>query len=290
MAEAKKALVTQERLRKFCTLGLRHYRSAGRHSLPWRPPSLKLRKDKARDPYRILVSEVMLQQTQVSRVVPKYHEFVRHFPNFRTLARAPLRNVLAAWSGIGYNRRAFYLKRIAEQVMRKYGGELPRDPDVLMTLPGIGANTAGSIAAFAFNAPIAFIETNITRVFIYHFFPRRHSVSDKTLLPLIKRSLREKEPREWYSALMDYGAHLGETLPKTTNPNRRSKHYTKQAKFEGSLRQLRGKILKLLLHHPMDISTLHGAIKDIRTSRALRELVKEGMIVHRNGKYRITGS
>jgi A/G-specific adenine glycosylase len=231
----------------------------------------------------------MLQQTQVPRVIPKYREFIRRFPDFRVLARAPLADVLRAWQGLGYNRRALYLKRIAENVVQDYNGKLPRDPDILRTLPGIGTNTAGSIAAFAFNVPALFIETNIRRAFIHYFFPKRRLVQDATLLPLVQRSLVGQTPREWYSALMDYGAYLGEMLPKTANPNRRSKHYTRQAKFEGSIRQVRGAILKLLLRHPMDASALYNVTKDIRTPIALRKLIEEGMVVSRGGTYRIAG-
>ena len=302
MAEAKSTLIEQKRLREFCALVLRHYRRAGRHALPWRH---------TRDPYHILISEVMLQQTQVSRVMPKYHTFIRRFPNFRALASAPLRDMLAVWSGLGYNRRALYLKRIAETVMKDYSGKLPHDPMVLQRLPGIGANTAGSITAFAFNAPATFIETNIRRAFIHHFFTDRHShflkkvrmsegtrtahtgrkVADADVLPLVKRSCVGQEPRIWYAALMDYGAYLGEVLPKAVNPNRQSTYYAQQTKFEGSERQVRGKILKLLLaHHRTTTARIRSAIRDERVMRILRELTKEGMLTRRDGQYRIAGS
>lgn len=148
---------------------------------------------------------------------------------------------------MGYNRRALYLHGIAQAVVSQYGGQLPQDPAELVKLPGIGPNTAGSIAAFAYDAPVVFIETNIRRVFIHHFFNEAETVHDRQLLPLIERALDHEHPRQWYYALMDYGSHLAKTVP---NPNRRSHHYSVQSKFKGSDRQLRGSILRALLVHP----------------------------------------
>jgi A/G-specific adenine glycosylase len=143
-----------------------------RRDFPWRPPTLKLRKDgTVASPYRVLVSEIMLQQTQTDRVMPKYNEFLNSFPDFQALADAPVSKALAAWQGLGYNRRALYLQRIAKIVMQEYGGKLPSDIDILDEMPGIGRHTAGSILAFAFDRPAVFIETNIRRVFIHFFFP-----------------------------------------------------------------------------------------------------------------------
>ncbi len=284
MAHPRQKIGEAARLRTFRALVLRYYRAHGRHALPWRH---------TRSPYHILVSELMLQQTQVPRVIPKYREFIRRFPDFRALAKAPLRTVLAAWSGLGYNRRALYLKRIAERVVKDFHGKLPREPEALRQLPGIGPNTAGSIAAFAWNAPTVFIETNIRRGFIHHFFPNRRRVPDQILIPLLTRSLVGQEPRTWYSALMDYGAHLGEALRQVqgrlANPNRRSKRYTKQSRFAGSERELRGNILKLLLKRKvMSARSVSTSLRDTRTARVLRALAKEGMITVRDGQYRIS--
>lgn len=205
--------------------------------MPWRDnPS----------PYYVVVSEVMLQQTQVSRVVLKFEDFVAKFPDWQSLAGASLSDVLAAWQGLGYNRRGQWLHQLALMVVNQYQGQLPVDPLELVKLPGIGPNTAGSITAFAFNSPVVFIETNIRRVFIHHFFEDQEGVTDKQLLPIIEQALDHEHPREWYYALMDYGAHLVKTTP---NPNRRSYHYARQSKFEGSHRQLRGKILRYFLEH-----------------------------------------
>ncbi|MDO8642566.1 MAG: A/G-specific adenine glycosylase [Candidatus Woesearchaeota archaeon] len=214
----------------------KHYKENGR-DLPWRQTT---------DPYQIVVSEVMLQQTQVDRVVKKYAEFVAHFPDFSSLAAASVGDVLRAWQGLGYNRRGLMLKQLAETVVEKYSSTLPNDPALLEELPGIGPATAQSICAFAFNVPVVFIETNIRTVFIHHFFKNRNKekkVSDDELLPLVEKTLDKKNPRQWYNALMDYGTFLKKEFG---NANVRSAQYARQSKFEGSNRQVRGRILKVL--------------------------------------------
>ncbi len=213
------------------------YRNNGR-KLPWR---------RTRNPYYIFVSEIMLQQTQVERVEKFYSPFLRRFPDLRALAKAPLADILQRWQGLGYNRRALYLKRAAAEIVTRHGSAVPRDQSVLAQLPGIGTSTAGAIAAFAFNTPVPFIETNIRRVYLHFFFPRRRAVPDAALLSLIAQTLNRKNPREWYYALMDYGAMLGAARKGAKNPNRRSKHYTRQSKFAGSDREIRGRIIALAL-------------------------------------------
>ena len=210
-----------------------HYRRHHR-ALEWRA---------TRDPYAILVSEVMLQQTQVARVAQYYPRFLARFPDPATLARAPLRAVLEQWSGLGYNRRALALQRAAQTVVREHGGSIPADRDALQRLPGIGPATAGGLLAFAFDRPVVFIETNIRRVYLDQFFPSATTVPDRALLPLVACTLDRAHPRRWYYALMDYGAALGRRGP---NPNRRSAHHTRQSAFAGSTRQLRGLVLRLL--------------------------------------------
>lgn len=244
------------------------YRAEGR-DLPWR---------KTRDPYKIFVSEVMLQQTRVESVIPKYERFIAVFPDFKTLANAPLRKILALWKGLGYNRRALYLQKSAETIVREYYGNLPSDPVALVKLPGIGSATAASIAAFAFNAPAVFIETNIRRTFIHHFFPGRSDVGDEELEPLVARTLDREHPRAWYNALMDYGAMLKTSVP---NPNRRSRVYIKQAKFTGSNREIRGKILAALLARPRQTAEAVAAavgFSQPRVGRCLKRLRSEGML------------
>ncbi len=199
--------------------------------MPWRSNT---------SPYWIFVSEVMLQQTQVSRVLVKFPPFVERFPDFASLADASLTEVLEMWAGLGYNRRARYLRESA-RLIRDAGG-LSSEANVLEELPGIGPNTAGSIVAFAFNRPIVFIETNIRRVYLHYYFPDLSDVSDREILPLVDRHLDRQNPREWYWALMDHGTMLA----RQGNANVRSRHYAKQTPFNGSDRQLRGKLVRLL--------------------------------------------
>lgn len=264
---------------RFRRLVMQYWRRHGRHDLPWRTTS---------NPYRILVSEVMLQQTQVSRVIPKYRGFLRAFPTLRTLASAQPSAVLKQWQGLGYNRRALMLRQCAQAVVRSHGGQLPDDYDALCALPGIGPYTAGAVLAFAFNRPYPVIETNIRRAYLHHFFPRRRNVSDSDILPIVTRhSLFVGSPRDWYSALMDYGSWLGETTPKTANPNRRSRHYVRQAAFEGSLRQLRGRILRALLEKPgITAVRLYAALGDSRIPDVLPTLEREGFIVREKNRLR----
>ncbi len=214
-----------------------HYRAHGRHDLPWR---------KTTDPYKILVSEVMLQQTQVARVIPKYRAFLERFPTVRVLARAPLRDVLIAWQGLGYNRRAKMLHEAAQRVVDVHGGRMPHTYTELIALPGIGPYTAGAVCAFAYNEPVGMVETNIRTVLFHHLLGMRHAVPDAELLQLTVVLCDRERPREWYWALMDYGAHLKE---QGVRVNHQSRHYTKQSKFEGSDRQIRGNILRQLAQH-----------------------------------------
>jgi len=237
--------------------------------MPWRD---------THDPYAIVVSEIMLQQTQVDRVREKYTTFIARFPDFLSLAEAPLTEVLTLWQGLGYNRRAVALKQIASIVSSDFGGSLPDSVETLKTLPGIGHATASSIAAFAFNIPTVFIETNIRRVFIHHFFHNRTDVHDNEILPLVQKTLARKNPREWYYALMDYGTSLKKSVP---NPNRRSRHYARQAKFEGSTRQKRGAILRFVLAHAecteRAIST-HLSLPPEDVRPLLSRMVAEGLL------------
>ncbi len=231
-------------IQKFQKVILDWFTQNGRHDLSWRPPSLKARRDGTYDPYRILVSEIMLQQTQVDRVREKYTEFLKHFATPKKLVAASPAEVLAVWKGLGYNRRALYLKRAAEKVVNKYKGRFPRDVSEIEKLPGVGHYTARAVAVFAFNQSQVFIETNIRRVFLHFFFVGKKDIPDIQLFPLIEKTLYKKNPRLWYGALMDYGALALSDIP---NPNKRSRHYTKQSRFEGSRRYARAKILDFLL-------------------------------------------
>ncbi len=236
-------------------------------------------------PYSIFVSEVMLQQTQVARVKIKYPQFLQAFPGFASLAKADTITLLSVWHGMGYNRRALYLKASAEIIVTKHNSRLPEDPTVLDALPGIGQATASSIAAFAYNKPVVFIETNIRRVFIHHYFADKADVNDRDILPLVEKTLDAKNPREWYWALMDYGAYLA-TLGN--NPNKKSRHYKKQSAFKGSVREVRGGVIALLLKRPHTKKELEDLYdKDERLFTAISQLEKEGFIIEAQGTYLI---
>jgi A/G-specific adenine glycosylase len=255
------------------------YYADHRREMPWRV---------SRDPYHILVSEIMLQQTQVERVVPKYEQFISTFPGFFSLAQAPLRDILTVWQGLGYNRRAIALQKIGQRVVAKYGGKLPDSVETLQTFPGVGPATAGAICAFAFNQPTVFIETNIRRAFIHFFFPNKNGVKDKEILPLVERTLDTTQPREWYFALMDYGTMLKEI---SGNPNRRSAHHTRQAPFEGSNREIRGLILKTLLEIPdlTEVELIRSVGKSPkRVQPIITQLMEEGFIVRAGNRLKIS--
>lgn len=246
-----------------------YYASNGRH-FDWRGVD---------DPYKVFVSEIMLQQTQTARVAQKYPQFLQAFASFEQLANASLKDVLLQWQGMGYNRRGMYLHKAAQIIVKDFGGQLPNDPAILVELPGIGPATAASMCAFAYNNPTLFIETNIRAVYIYFFFVGKEKVHDKEIMPLIEATLDYDNPREWYYALMDYGVMLKKTI---INPSRKSKHYTKQSKFEGSDRQIRGKILKILTTSsgPIAIQKLTDMIdKDhVRVNKIIDQMILEKLI------------
>ena len=217
----------QEKIR---ALGAELYRD-----LPWR---------NTRDPYQILVSEVMLQQTQVARVLTRWPAWIDEFPTLEALAAVPLARVLEAWQGMGYNRRALALKRLAQACVDEHGGQMPRGYKELVALPGVGPATAAGVRAFAFGEPGVYLETNVRAVMLHEFFPGEENVSDKRVAAVVAQTCDASDPRAWYYALLDYGAHLKKTLP---NPSRRSAHHTRQSKFEGSHRQKRAWILRYLI-------------------------------------------
>ena len=256
------------------------YYRANPRPMPWRETG---------DPYRILVSEIMLQQTQVERVRVKYAEFLTAFPTVCELAAAPLLEVLQIWQGLGYNRRAMYLKRCSEEIVNHCAGHFPRTVDELQSLPGIGPYTARAVAAFAFGVAEPLIETNIRSIFLHFFFHGSENVCDNEIMPLVASTLDRENPREWYYALMDYGVMLKQ---KHSNPGRRSRHHTQQSRFEGSNRQLRSMMLREVMRQPhITLKELIDVLPAERETvqRNLEAMQREGFLAKRGRGYCVTG-
>lgn len=252
-----------------------YYEKEGRHDLPWRI---------TQSPYTAFISEMMLQQTQVDRVIPKFTLFIQQLPDFVALASASQNTVLSLWQGLGYNRRALFLHRSAQKIVADFNAKLPDNSADLMTLPGIGPATAGALTVYAYGKTTPYIETNIRAVFIHHFFPNETDVSDQRLIPFVEECLDTEDPYRWYSALMDYGTFLKR---EEKNPARRSKHHVKQSSFEGSPRQVRGAAIKHLLSHgSLSLHKLKEMIDDPqnRVDAIVVQLEKEGFIqIQENG-------
>jgi len=233
--------------------------------MPWRQDTR---------PYYVLVSELMLQQTQVDRVIPKFEMFVAAFPDEPALAAAPLADVLRRWQGLGYNRRAKFLHEAAKKIVEL--GKFPDDEAGLLALPGVGVNTAGAIRAYAYNQLAIFIETNVRAVYIHHFFDDQGLVDDKDIRTLLEQTLDHDHPREFYWALMDYGSLLKR---QGVTPSR-SRHYKKQTPLQGSVRQVRGQIMALLAYEDTTKSNLEAKfLDDERLEPALAGLIKDGLVI-----------
>jgi len=235
------------------------------------------------------VSEIMLQQTQVDRVLPKYKAFLKTFPTVQKLADASLGEVLIQWQGLGYNRRAKMLHNCAKEVVENHKGKFPMTHEGLVDLPGIGAYTAGAVMAFSHNLPVPIIETNLRTVYLYHFFKERSDVTDGEILQLIEVTLDQESPREWYWALMDYGSYLKKEFG---NPNSKSKNYIKQSKFQGSDRQIRGAVLRTLsgtqkLMTREQILAVLNQFKDIRVDSQIEKLHAEAMVGKTGKRYHL---
>jgi A/G-specific adenine glycosylase len=254
-----------------------YYEKAGR-KFPWRGNTT---------PWGVLVSEFMLQQTQTDRALAYWKRWMKRWPTPESLAEASMEDALREWNGLGYNRRGRYVKECAGLITRKYGGKVPDTPAGLLILPGIGPYTAGAIACFAYNYSSVFIETNIRAVLIHFFFQDRETVADRELIPILDETLDRRDPRSWYWALMDYGAALKKV---TVNPNRKSAHYTRQSRFEGSFRQLRGNLIKSLLSQgPGTAEDLirRTGIGEENLYKVLEVLQKDLMVAEKEGLYTI---
>lgn len=256
------------------------YKKHKRH-FPWRETT---------DPYKILVSEIMLQQTQTSRVVTKYQEFLKNFPTLESLAEANLQQVLKVWIGLGYNRRAKFLHECAKHIYETHHGKFPKDTASLVKLKGIGQSTAGALMNFAFNIPTPFIETNIRTVFIHCFYENsKEKISDRHLVKLIYKTLPTKNTRDWFYALYDYGAHLKQNLPK--DPAQKSTTYKKQSKFKGSFREKRSFVLKHLVKQALNETQVQKLFKEkfdsIDVEPILDSLIKDKMLEYKRQKYSI---
>ena len=267
-------------------------------AMPWREDTR---------PYYVLVSELMLQQTQVERVIPKFQAFIEKFPDEKLLANASLAEVLKLWQGLGYNRRAKYLHEAARMITKNFEGKFPETDADLRKLPGVGKNTAGAIRAYAFNRPSIFVETNIRTVYIHHFFNDQFDVDDKQITEKMKETVpwakgKEQpdkfshkfdgamgktvslsyEPRAFYWALMDYGSWLKANGVRNTS---NSKHYKRQAPLKGSVRETRGVILRTLTVQDMKIVELQKVVNmNDRFMTAVDGLIRDGLIV-RIGDY-----
>ena len=257
---------------------LSHHREHAR-SFPWRETG---------DPYCILVSEYMLQQTQTDRVVPKYESFLRSFPTVRSLAEAKRQSVLIHWSGLGYNRRAVALHEAAKAIVSRYGGEVPAVREELLSLPGVGPYTAGAVLVFAYNMPVPVVETNIRTVAMHYGIRKKHDVGDDAVMRFVRRMLdraldRSVSARMFFSACMDYGAYLKRTGLRI---NRRSRHHVRQGTFSGSVRRARGELLRRIIHSSSGVTD--GEIEKITLEKkreALLGLVRDGIIEKRCSRY-----
>ena len=230
------------------------------------------------NPYYILLSEMMLQQTQTHRVLPKYHLFVDTWPTLKDLSTASLTDVLYAWKGLGYNRRAKALHTIAIK-SKEYNYTLPNDETLLLTFPMIGPATSSAIRSFAYGEKSIYLETNIRRLIIHHFFATSEEVHDKQIREILALLVEHQDDvKNWYYALMDAGVHMKKM---GINPNRRSSHYKKQSPFENSHRQIRSTLLFIITQEGIQKESdliEKSVFPEDRILTALHSLEQDGLI------------
>lgn len=262
--------VSKKQIDGFTETVMLHYTVHGRHDLPWR---------KTTNPYHVLVSEVMLQQTQVARVIDKYTHWIQKYPSLKHLRSASLSEVLIEWKGLGYQRRAKALLAVALEY-----DVLPDSYDGLLRLPGVGRYTASAVRSFAYNKfGSALLETNIRAALVYTFFQHQVAVSDQELYEVLHILEKQDLPvgvgaRVWYWALMDYGAYI---KSQYGSQNEKSSHYRKQTTFKGSLRELRAKVLYAIAEND-------EIPEDERSDEVLSQLIGEGFIVSTKKGYEIS--
>jgi A/G-specific adenine glycosylase len=253
---------------------------------PWRT---------TRDPYSILVSEVMLQQTQASRVVPAYRSFLLRFPTVQSLARARLRDVVTAWDGLGYNRRAVALSEAARAIVRDHGGAVPADPVELPRLPGIGPYTAAAVSSIAFGSAAAAVDTNARRIVARFFLAAEpDDVSPREVRALAEAWLDRRDPGTWNQAVMDLGREHCRPRPRCDGcPLRAACRFAaegrqpkparrRQPAFEGSFRQVRGAVIRTL--RARDDASLGALARETgapleRVGMAVAALAADGLVV-----------
>ncbi|MGH2526857.1 MAG: A/G-specific adenine glycosylase [Actinomycetota bacterium] len=256
-----------------------------RHAYPWRGTS---------DPYAVLVSEIMLQQTQAARVVPAFERFLGRFPTVAALAHASRADVVRVWEGLGYNRRPVALSEAARAIVHDHGGRVPADPEELKRLPGVGPYTAAAIASFAYGATIAAVDTNVRRVVARARLGREPGeVRPRTIDDEAGRWLDRRHPAEWNQVLMDLGREICRPEPRceacpiaadcrARSRSRRSRIAPRRAApFEGSMRQVRGGIVRVLRGRAASVGELAAqtGFPAERIVDAVGALVRDGLVV-----------
>ncbi|HVQ00922.1 MAG TPA: Fe-S cluster assembly protein HesB [Candidatus Thermoplasmatota archaeon] len=242
-----------------------------RRRLPWRT---------THDPYKILVSELMLQQTQVSRVITFYNKWIQQWPTIQDLAHASRREVLQAWMGLGYNTRALRLQQAAKTIVGDYQGDVVQAMRQYQEIPGVGRYTSQAVLIFATNADLVTVDTNIRRIFIHEFgLPK--DISERNLWDLALRCLPTGRSRDWHNALMDYGALHDTALTTGVKPK------TRQGRFEGSNRQLRAQVIRLLLQQDRSFTELQKRldVPKVKLQHILATLIEEDFISRKKNRY-----
>ncbi|VVB60515.1 G/T mismatches repair enzyme [uncultured archaeon] len=244
-----------------------------KRELPWRNTT---------DPYKILVSELMLQQTQVSRVISYYERWIARWPTISDLASASRAEVLKAWMGLGYNTRAVYLHKAAQKIVAEYDGDVLTAMKQYQEIPGVGRYTAQAVQIFSRNTDLVTVDTNIRRIFIAEFH-LSEELSMRELWGYAEQCLPLGRSREWHNALMDYGA-LHQTAKKTG-----IRSVSQQSEFEGSDRQRRAAVLRLLLSGPASFDTIHRALggERMKIRKILGKMVDEDLLVLQNKRYQV---